>query len=170
MGIVLANLLVAVNGATTLAGSSRTLSSPEDRARFHRLRSKVSAIAIGGQTFRSEPYQSTPVDLFISSRNLSSKDARKANQFFSRLPPDQLIDVIQRERSGDVLVEGGVAFLLPLIEKALISEFYITRSMLTGDGDFFDERALQRNYQKVSEEKFPAEIFQIWSPQINQLK
>ena len=40
----MANLVIGSNGMSTLAGSSRGLSSPADRARFHQLRQAAEAI------------------------------------------------------------------------------------------------------------------------------
>ena len=66
---VLANLVLGSDGSTTLDGSSKALSSASDRKRFHELRTLASAILIGGNTARTEPYASTPVPLVVVTRS-----------------------------------------------------------------------------------------------------
>lgn len=53
---VVANFVASVDGKATLAGRSRGLSSPADRALFHRLRTQADAVLVGTGTLRVERY------------------------------------------------------------------------------------------------------------------
>lgn len=160
----MANLVIGSNGMSTLAGSSRGLSSPADRARFHLLRQKAEAILIGGSTYRNEPYSKCPLPLYISTRGVEN-EVGKAKLL--NLSPVELITKARDDGYTKLLVEGGASFLSDLIKKALLDEFYLTRSSKFGDGNFFSETKLQENYRVVSEYNDGSDCFQIWE-RINQ--
>jgi riboflavin biosynthesis pyrimidine reductase len=160
----MANLVIGSNGMSTLAGSSRGLSSPADRARFHQLRQAAEAILIGGSTYRNEPYFKCPLPLYISTRGVE-KEVGKAKSL--NLSPVELISKAREDGYTKLLVEGGASFLSNLIKEALIDEFYLTRSIKLGDGNFFSEIDLQTNYGVVSELNDGGDCFQIWG-RINQ--
>jgi riboflavin biosynthesis pyrimidine reductase len=160
----MANLVIGSNGMSTLAGSSRGLSSPADRARFHQLRQAAEAILIGGSTYRNEPYFKCPIPLYISTRGVE-KQIGKAK--FLSLSPVELISKANEDGYSKLLVEGGASFLSDLIKEALIDEFYLTRSSKSGDGNFFSETDLQKNYRVGSESNNGGDCFQIWG-RINQ--
>jgi riboflavin biosynthesis pyrimidine reductase len=155
----MANLVIGSNGMSTLAGSSRGLSSPADRARFHQLRQAAEAILIGGSTYRNEPYFKCPLPLYISTRGVE-KEVGKAKLL--NLSPVELISKAREDGYTKLLVEGGASFLSNLIKEALIDEFYLTRSIKLGDGNFFGETYLQKNYRVVSESNDGGDRFQIW--------
>jgi len=163
---VRANLIVAGNGMTTLNGSSRPLSNPEDRRRFHALRKASSAVAIGGSTFRSEPYSKCPLPLFVATTNrdlageLSSAQERK----FLNLSPLELVKFALKQIDGALLIEGGVSFLRELIEAEIIDELQITRVETHGDGHPFDDLLLQKYYRLLSSEDSYQSKFEIWAP------
>jgi riboflavin biosynthesis pyrimidine reductase len=160
----MANLVIGSNGMSTLAGSSRGLSSPADRARFHQLRQAAEAILIGGSTYRNEPYFKCPLPLYISTRGVE-KEVGKAKLL--NLSPVELISKASEDGYTKLLVEGGASFLSNLIKEALIDEFYLTRSSKLGDGNFFSEIDLQKNYRVASELNDGSDCFQIWE-RINQ--
>ena len=160
----MANLVIGSNGMSTLAGSSRGLSSPADRARFHLLRQKAEVILIGGSTYRSEPYSKCPLPLYISTRGVQNEVGKSK---FLNLSPAELIEKAREDGFKKLLVEGGVHFLSELIKDALLDEFFLTRSIKLGDGNFFSETQLKLKYKVVSESNDGGECFQIWE-RINQ--
>jgi riboflavin biosynthesis pyrimidine reductase len=161
---VLANLVVAPNGATTSGGRSASLSSATDRQRFHEIRSRARAIAIGGNTYRNEPYSNTKLPLFVATRQARSDRGLPANCRFINKAPDEVIEIALSEYGAPVLIEGGVKFLLPLLEKRLIDTLYVTRSNKLGDADFLDNNQLQLHYVRKSVEKLHDVEFEVWNP------
>jgi riboflavin biosynthesis pyrimidine reductase len=161
---VRANLVVGSNGMTTYRGSSKGLSSSEDRARFHELRSASEVILIGGSTFRNEPYSKCPLPLYISSRgsNLKGENVHSFN-----LSPSKLLAKAFNDGYKEILIEGGVQFLSGLFDKTMIDEFHLTRSDIEGDGDKFDETSLSAKYKLLSQSIANTTKFEVWVP-INQ--
>lgn len=167
MAQVQANLLVARNHMTSLGGSSRRLSTLEDRKRFHALRGIAGAIAIGGSTFRAEPYSNpalpSPAPLYVST----TKQVRnQPGVRFLNVPPLKLIEVAEAELESDgiVLVEGGVNFLKGLIEAEVIDLIHISRVNRDGDAFEFDETLLRNHYQLVHREGIGETVFEAWEP------
>lgn len=158
-GAIWANLVVAANGATSRAGRSKGLSFPEDRVRFHSLRSQAKALLIGGATFRNEPYSDSPLDLYVATRAGDGTDRKYS------VTPTELVAIALSEAGHPLLIEGGVNFLRPLLEKALIDTFFLTRSEKLGDGDYFDE-SLLTNYHRVTVSEFSSGILESWQPKL----
>jgi riboflavin biosynthesis pyrimidine reductase len=131
--VVSANLIVGVDGSTTVNGSSIGLSNDEDRRRFHQLREKSDLIVIGGNTARREPYKRTPVPLYIltnSKVRLQPKN-QLAKQF--QLTPSELIEEVRRNfkvgknnSAINLLVESGPKMLLEMINQSLVDYLYLT--------------------------------------------
>ena len=96
--LVMANLVMGSDGSTTLEGSSKTLSSPQDRLRFHELRAQASAILIGGNTARNEPYATTPLPLVVISRTGNIPESVLANPLLHLWQLDP-VSAIQRART-----------------------------------------------------------------------
>jgi riboflavin biosynthesis pyrimidine reductase len=168
MARILANLIIARNGATSLRGSSRPLSTPEDRKRFHTLREGASAIAIGGSTFRTEPYGNLKIPLFVATRDSSTEIGGPSSEVrFYNLSPLELIKVASKEIEGTILIEGGVNFLRDLISAQVIDQIYISRVDLDGDDYLLDEEVLRLNYRLVSTETSGETNFEIWERSSN---
>lgn len=157
----MANILLARNLATSLGGSSRALSPKSDRIRFHQIRTLAKAILIGGQSYRNEPYSKLSLPLYISSRTLS--EGASDNKFIFNQDPDWLINRALLEQGFPVLIEGGVNFISNLIAESLIDLLYITRVNQDGDGHFFDEIELLKNYERRSTEIIDGVSFESWS-------
>ena len=165
MAQILANLVIARNGATSIRGSSRPLSTPEDRKRFHALRKGASAIAIGGPTFRTEPYENLKIPLFVATRDSSTEIGGSSSDVrFYNLSPLELLQVARKEIEGAILIEGGVNFLRDLIAAQVIDQIFISRVDLDGDDYLLDEEALRLNYRLVSTESIGETNFEIWEP------
>ena len=156
----MANILLARNLATSLGGSSRELSPKSDRIRFHQIRTLAKAILIGGQSYRNEPYSKLSLPLYISSRTLNEGAA--GNKFIFNQDPAWLINRALLEQGYPVLIEGGVNFISNLITESLIDLLYITRVNQDGDGHFFDESQLLKNYQRQSIEDIDGASFESW--------
>ena len=157
---VMANILLARNLATSLGGSSRALSPESDRIRFHQIRTLAKAILIGGQSYRNEPYSKLSLPLYISSRTLS--EGASDSQFIFNQEPAWLIKRALLEQGCPVLIEGGVNFISSLITQSLINLLYITRVNQDGDGHFFDESQLLKNYERRSIETIDGASFESW--------
>ena len=156
----MANILLARNLATSLGGSSRALSPKSDRIRFHQIRTLAKALLIGGQSYRNEPYSKLSLPLYISSRTLNEGAA--GNKFIFNQDPAWLINRALLEQGCPVLIEGGVNFISNLIAESLIDLLYITRVNQDGDGHFFDESQLLKNYQRQSIEVIDDVSFESW--------
>lgn len=165
---VIANLLVASNGATSKLGRSAPMSPPSDRKRFHALRSGARAIVIGGNTFRKEPYSKCALPLYVATSQPEGQILDETNvdplRRLLNLAPADIVDVALAEQGDPILVEGGARFLYPLIEKSLIDTFYITRITEDGDGNFFDESHLSKTYRLELSEVEDGATFEIWKP------
>lgn len=159
-GSILANLVIGSNGATSISGSSRGLSFPEDRLRFHGLRKAAKAIAIGGATYRAEPYKNPILPLYISSNGAS--DFGEGIQAFEIAPKD-LVARALAETGGPVLIEGGVNFLCDLLREGLVDLLYVTRSPKAGNGDFVPSDFF-KSYELTQSEEIGDGIFEIWRP------
>ena len=157
---VMANILLARNLATSLGGSSRALSPESDRIRFHQIRTLAKAILIGCQSYRNEPYSKLSLPLYISSRTLS--EGASDSQFIFNQEPAWLIKRALLEQGCPVLIEGGVNFISSLITQSLIDLLYITRVNQDGDGHFFDESQLLKNYERRSIETIDGASFESW--------
>ena len=159
--ITSANLIVGADGSTTLANSSRGLSTDEDRRRFHELRSKNDLILIGGNTARREPYKRTPIPLYILTHTkvrLQPKN-QLAKQF--ALSPIEIINELKSsfnpEQSGPInlLVEAGPALLKQMIDEGLIDNLYLTINQeKTGDNQIVLTQ-LTKGFELIKGENIP---------------
>ncbi|MBU6352933.1 MAG: dihydrofolate reductase family protein [Actinomycetales bacterium] len=158
------NFVVAANGATALRGCSSALSSPEDRIRFHAYRNSARAIITGGNTFRGEPYDLTPVPLYVATRDKSTASKnRNPKATFLNLSPEKVIERALEECGGPVLVEGGKSFLQPLLDQSFIQRVHVTRTDRDGDDIFWNIDDSLLRYQLSKVEIVGAERFEIWN-------
>lgn len=158
---VLANLVLGSDGSTTLDGSSKSLSSTEDRKRFHELRAQASVILIGGNTARTEPYAKTPVPLVVISRSGDIPENVRENPKAQvwELDPISAIDKASEEFGECVLVEGGINLIQELLIANKIDELYLTLSSRSGGENVYDLSALTREFTVESSEKLAGETF-----------
>lgn len=158
---VLANLVLGSDGSTTLEGSSRGLSSASDRKRFHELRALASAILIGGNTARTEPYATTPIPLVVITRSGEIPESVRSNSKVQiwELNPISAIKKAGEEFGGNILVEGGMRLVQELLMANQIDELYLTLSNKSGGENVYDLSALTRDFTVESSEKVDGETF-----------
>jgi riboflavin biosynthesis pyrimidine reductase len=158
---VLANLVLGSDGSTSLDGTSKSLSSAEDRRRFHELRAQASVILIGGNTARNEPYAQTPVPLVVITRSGEIPDSVRANPNTRiwELDPISAVDKASKEFGESVLVEAGISLIQELLIANKIDELYLTISAKSGGENVYDLSALTRNFTVESSEKKDGETF-----------
>lgn len=158
---VLANLVLGSDGSTTLDGSSKSLSSANDRRRFHELRALASVILIGGNTARTEPYATTPVPLVVITKSGLIPESVRANPIAQiwELDPISAIARARDEFGENVLVEGGMKLIQELLIANKIDELYLTLSDKSGGENIYDLSALTRDFTVESSEKSGGETF-----------
>ena len=154
-----ANLIVGIDGSTSLGGSSIGLSTQADRLRFHQLRQDSDLIIIGGNTARREPYKRTPIPLYILTHakvRLQPKN-QLAKQFQSTplaLLEQIKADFVPSDNSDHikVLVEAGPTLLLEMIKQSLIDYLYLTVNLnLQGDNQI-SIKSLTKDFELISTE------------------
>lgn len=158
---VLANMVIGANGATSLNHDSAELSPPADRKRFHEIRKMSTALVVGGNTFRREHYSKAPMPVYVATQTPTSSTS---TSIFIVAAPEIVVRKALEESNGAVLIEGGIRFIAPLLAKGVIDRLFLTRSPISGDGDFFDFENLHRNYQLDSSNKVDDVTFEEWTP------
>ena len=158
---VMANLVLGSDGSTTLDGSSKSLSSADDRKRFHELRAQASVILIGGNTARSEPYAETPVPLIVITRTGQIPENVRKNPMARiwELDPISAIEKAREEFGDNILVEGGMKLVEELLIAKKIDELYLTLSHKSGGENIYDLSAMTRDFTVESSEKSGGETF-----------
>ena len=157
----MANLIVGRDGSTTRGGSSRGLSSPEDRKRFRALRARASSILIGGQTARTEPYYSTPVPLYVMSHG-ELPDAVTSNPL-AKVIHANIIESLNALASTDdgqcILIESGPAPLLIALHTKKVDELYITIANELDGENRIDFATMTKGYEVVEREDIGDDTF-----------
>lgn len=133
---VLANLVLSRDHKGVRGSTSKSLTFPEDRARFHEIRSRADLIIIGGNSARHEPYQSTPIPLLILSRSPQEFESGllKINPL-AQVDTCDLASAIKKYSTTypAILIEGGPALIEIGLRKKLIDTFYLTITDVDGD-------------------------------------
>jgi len=157
----MANFVMGGDGSTSFAGTSKALSSPADRARFHQIRSLASAILIGGQTARTEPYAQTPVPLVVitKSGDIPSEVMANPKAHIWQLDPIAALLKAKSEFGENILIEGGISLLKEYLLANLIDELYLTISKKSGGESVYDLNSLTRNFIIESSEKSDSDTF-----------
>ncbi|MEN9735356.1 MAG: hypothetical protein RL129_66 [Actinomycetota bacterium] len=154
---MMANLVIGIDGSTSSGGSSKALSSQEDRRRFHELRKRADAILIGGNTARNEPYENTPLPLVVISRsNEITEISQNPEHVIINLEPLAAVEQA-KARFENIIFEGGPNLLLKIIEK--IDDLYITISKQTGDGQIVSFDGLTRDFVMEDKVEVDGETF-----------
>jgi len=158
---VIANLVLGSDGSTTLDGSSKSLSSANDRKRFHELRAQASVILIGGNTARSEPYALTPVPLVVITKSGDIPESVRSNPMANiwELDPVSAVEKVLNQFGESVLIEGGMKLIEELLVANKIDELYLTLSEKSGGENIYDLSAMTRDFTVESSEKLAGETF-----------
>ena len=158
---VVANLLLSKDNRAILNGSSKALSFPADRSRFHELRKSASVIVIGGNTARQEPYSSTPTPLIVLTHSTTLVEfgpvALNPQAQIAHGEIDAVLDEL-RDTYGPgpiILIEAGPALITQALSHNAIDEFYLSTSELVGDqsAPAYDLSIALRGYRLVTEEQ-----------------
>ena len=161
---LIANLVVAANGATSKNGSSVGLSSPADRQRFHDLRTQSDAILIGGSTARREPYKKTPIPLFIITHSLVRLQPKNQLAKQLNLPPQSALAEVSNffadKESAQILVEAGPKLLTQMINEGLIQTLHLTINHGATGENTIDIKDLVKTFKLISSEKIEDDEFQ----------
>ncbi|MFM8752095.1 MAG: dihydrofolate reductase family protein [Actinomycetota bacterium] len=165
---VVANMVIASNGATSFNKDSAPLSPPADRERFHAIRGLSSALVVGGNTYRCEHYSKAPLPVFVATREpellSSTRENEAPHSSFLNASPSEVVSRALSIQGAPILVEGGISFIKPLLEACTIDRLFLTRSPIAGDGDFFDFELLHRNYRLDKSEVVADVTFEEWTP------
>ena len=149
---VAANLVLGADGSTTLNGSSRGLSFPADRLRFHQLRSQFRAILIGGNTARNEPYSKTPLPLIVlSHRPLPSPLKANEEAVAWNLALPEAIDSATTVY-GDIILEAGPDLVTEALRAGLLTELFVTISPVTPKENQIDLAELVVGGEEIARE------------------
>lgn len=158
---VIANMVVGADGCTTLNGSSAGLSSPEDRIRFHALRTSADYIVIGGNTARKEPYLKTPVPLIVLTRGELPQEVApnpRASKFNG--PIREVLATLR----GVVLIEAGPAIVTHALNEKLIDELHVTLTKNTTGENCINLIEITDGYKEIFREVVGNEEFITFTP------
>jgi riboflavin biosynthesis pyrimidine reductase len=164
--LVIANLIVGRDGSTCKNGSSIGLSTPADRKLFHQLRNGSSAILIGGNTARREPYKKTVIPLYIITH--SKLRLQPKNQLAKQLNLDPqtainyILDKIADQPSAQLLIEAGPKLLLELIQIGLVDKLYLTINKNLNGENKIDLNQLTASFKLISTRQEDGCEFQIF--------
>lgn len=143
---VIASLVVGADGSTT---PSNLITNESDRSAFLALRKSMDCIITGGETFRSESYQHTPVPLVVLSRTLTQPDEKNHEAHFWNLEPREAINRA-RERFGPrIHVECGPRLLHVMVHEKLIDELRFTVTTKSGGKGLLNIEEVLCNFQSV---------------------
>ena len=159
--MLISNLIMGKNGATTLDGSSYALSFPADKEQMQKIRGIAGAILVGGATYRSEPYQSLDRPVLVSSAKGADLPKPRFGEILN-LSPGDLADFALKNYASPVLVEGGRDFLMPLLKARKISRMYLTVSETSGDDRFVDYSQLTSGMTLKARTEIPEGVFEVW--------
>ena len=162
---VLANLIIGIDGSTTLNHRSAGLSFPEDRLRFHNLRSQSDVIVIGGNSARNEPYATTPIPLIVLSHADQIPKEIIANtqvSLWNKNITDALSDV--KKIYSHILIEAGPSLLGPALKAGLIDELHICISNISGGESQISLEEFTIGYTQIKREEVEGGVFITYIP------
>ena len=154
-----ASILLGADGSTAKGGSSRSLSSPADRARFLDFRKSADVIVIGGATARAENYSRTPSPLIIVSHDQPETIGVNPQATWWNISPEESIVKATIEFGEHVHVEAGLSFLVPLLKLGLIDQLRISISTITGGSHKISLEDLTYYFSDVIQEEGDETVF-----------
>ncbi len=156
---VIASLVVGADGSSTLGGTSNSITTPIDRARFLARRRLCDAILIGGNTARNERYQRTPVRLVVLSHTRPAILDQNSKALWWVLPPAEAVARAQREFGDTLSIEGGVAFISELLEANLLTQLELSITPQIGGENRVDVLGLLSHFEKIATHEEQGTIF-----------
>ena len=150
---VIASLVVGSNGATSLNGRSRGLSTAADRTRFLERHRSAAAFIIGKKSALIESYSKSAVPIFIFTR--SNEKLALPHPMMQQITVDrnlgEITQLIDLRIAGNIVVEAGVSLLQALIDVHVIEILELSISPIAGDGDFIDLAELLSKFEVTDE-------------------
>ncbi len=161
---VRANIALGRDHSSTMGGTSRALSSPADRAKFHQMRAGFDALLIGGQSARLEPYQKTTMALYVASRSheIPEKLVGLKNLHWITQSPSEVLRVMVTDGYRRILVEGGINFLTALLNDGLVDEIALTLTCQSPGENQIDIKQLLQGFALVSSQEINDETFSLY--------
>lgn len=151
---IYASLVIGANGATSLHGHSRGLSTPADRERFLKLHRSAGAFLIGRESALRESYQASQVPIYVLTRESEQIALPHPGMEIIKISDDlgNTVRDIAEKIAGNLVVEAGPHLLLALVEAGVIEILELTQSPIEGDGNFIDSERLL-SYFTIAEEQ-----------------
>ncbi len=156
---VIASLVLAADGSSTLAGTSDTVTTAIDRQRFLARRRTCHAILIGGNTARIERYERTPVPLVILSHARPDLLDVNPKAHWWSISPIQAVARAHWEFGSRLSIEGGIAFISELLEANLITQLELSITSHVGGENRVDYLDLLSHFEKIETEEIEGTIF-----------
>jgi hypothetical protein len=150
---VIASFVLGSNGASSLNGQSRGLSTPADRERFLARHYSAAAFIIGKKSAALENYGSISVPIFVYSR--SSEVLHFPHPLMQQITVDrnlkEITELIDLRIEGNIVVEAGYGLLLPMVREGVINILELSISPIAGDGDFVNQEELLSFFEITSD-------------------
>ena len=163
---IFANFVLGADGSTTIQGSSRGLSSPIDRTRFHQLRGRADVILIGGNTARLEPYSKTPCALIVLSHGQVPESIRR-NSLATLWNMDLPAAIVKmRSQYKVAIIEAGPKLLREALALKLVDELHITLTSTIGGENKIELETLTQGYLITGRTESESESFLIFAPSL----
>lgn len=146
---VIASLVMGSNGATSIEGSSRGLSTPPDRERFLARHRSASAFIIGRESAARERYLSEDTPIFVFTRNTTPLHFENPamQQINSSLGLQELVRLIDSRIEGQIVIEAGPTLLTALVAESCVDRLELSITPIEGDGNFLDCEELLQNFE-----------------------
>lgn len=151
---VIASIVVGANGACSLDGQSRGLSTPPDRERFLERHRNASAFIIGKVSSSRERYTRADIPIFVFSRETTPLhfEHPMMQQINSQFGLKEIVTLIDQRIDGDIVVESGPSLLIALVREGCIHQLELSITPIEGDGDFIDVNELLTHFTIEKEE------------------
>lgn len=150
---VIASFVIGSNGASSLNGESRGLSTPADRERFLARHHSAAAFIIGKKSAALENYGKTSVPIFVYSR--SSEVLHFPHPLMQQITVDrnlkEITQLIDLRIAGEIVVEAGYGLLMPMIQEGVIDILELSISPIAGDGNYVDVERLLSFFDVTSD-------------------
>lgn len=151
---IIASLVVGANGACSIEGQSRGLSTPPDRERFLERHRNATAFIIGKQSSARERYSRVDIPIFVFTRETTPLhfEHPMMQQINSSFGLNEIVTLIDERIEGNIVVESGPLLLMALVQEGCIDYLELSITPIEGDGDFIDVDELLTHFT-IEEDK-----------------